>query len=327
MKFFILALLSLPALAIPEKDYATVWKRDVLAPMDAVPAQEFTNHLGKKIRFRTYIRGAGLPNIVVSPGRQEPMKKYFELVHDIPDANFYLIDHLGQGESDRLLKERQKGHINHFSDYVKDFTHFMNHHVLPHTKGENLYLIAHSMGGAIATRYMDTNPEAFDRVVLSAPMYDIYTKPYPGTFARALARLLFKAGRGNTYAPGRGPYVAEEDVLGKNEYSQSEARIEMNKYLFVEQDLGIGGPTVSWVNQSFIGTKGIQNVAKKLTMPIMLLQAEKDVVVKPGKQLSFCMQAAQCEVISMKGAFHEILQEKDVIRELALKLIRNHFDL
>src|SRR5689334_2330744 len=107
MKYLILALLSLPVFAIPEKDYAEVWKREVLGPLDSVPAQEFTNHLGKKIRFRTYIRGAGLPNIVVSPGRQEPMKKYFELVHDIPEANFYLIDHLGQGESERLLEDRE----------------------------------------------------------------------------------------------------------------------------------------------------------------------------------------------------------------------------
>ncbi len=327
MKFLILALLSLPAFAISEKDYDLVWKRDVLAHLEATPAQEFTNHIGKKVRFRTYIRGQGLPNIVVSPGRQEPMKKYFELVHDIPDANFYLIDHLGQGESERLLKDRQKGHINDFSDYVKDFTHFMNKIVLPQTKGENLYLIAHSMGGAIATRFMDSQPEVFDRVVLSAPMYDIYTKPYPATFARALAKMLFKAGRGNKYAPGRGPYKPEIDVVGKSEFSHSEARIEMNKYLFVKQDLGIGGPTVSWVKESFQGTKGIQNVGKKLTMPILLFQAELDVVVKPEKQLSFCMQTAQCELVSMKGAFHEILQEKDVIRDLAIKMIRDHFDL
>jgi lysophospholipase len=327
MKYLLLALISLSAFAIPEKDYDLVWKREVLAPLEATPAQEFTNHLGKKVRFRSYIRGEGLPNIVVSPGRQEPMKKYFELVHDIPDANFYLIDHLGQGESDRLLPDRQKGHIGHFSDYVKDFTYFMEKHVLSETKGEKLYLIAHSMGGAIATRFMDSHPDTFDRVVLSAPMYDIYTKPYPGAFARALAKILFKAGRGNSYAPGRGPYDPEIDVVGKNEFSHSEARIEMNKYLFVEQDLGIGGPTVSWVNQSFIGTKGIQNVGKKLSMPIMLLQAELDVVVKPKKHLTFCMAAQDCELISMKGAYHEILQEKDVIRDLALKLIRDHFDL
>jgi hypothetical protein len=97
MKYLLLALLSLPALAIPENGYMETWKSQVLAKLDVAPAQEFTNHLGKKVRFRTYIRGVGLPNIVISPGRQEPMKKYFELVHDIPEANFYLIDHLGQG--------------------------------------------------------------------------------------------------------------------------------------------------------------------------------------------------------------------------------------
>jgi lysophospholipase len=327
MKYLLLALLSLPALAIPENGYMETWKSQVLAKLDVAPAQEFTNHLGKKVRFRTYIRGVGLPNIVISPGRQEPMKKYFELVHDIPEANFYLIDHLGQGESERLLEDRQKGHINDFNDYVKDFTFWMDHYVSPLTKGEELYLIAHSMGAAIATRFMDIHPDTFDKVALSSPMYDIYTKPYPGVFARALAKLLVRAGRGEHYAPGKGPYKPDEDVVGKNDVSHSEARIEMNKYLFVEEDLGIGGPTVNWVNESFRGTKGIQKVGEKLSMPIIVFQAELDAIVKPKKQLSFCMSAKHCELISMKGAFHEILQEKDVIRDLAIQLIKRHFGL
>ena len=250
-----------------------------MGPLDSVPAQEFTNQQGLKIRFRTYIRGAGLPHIVVSPGQSEPMKKYFELVHDIPNANFYLIDHQGQGESGRLLKDQQKCHVQNFQHFVDDFTFWMKNHVLPSTKGESLYLIAHSMGGAISTRFMETHPDAFNKVVFSAPMYDISTKPYPGSIARALAKTLILAGKGNNYAPGRGPYVPERDVVGKNLFSHSAVRIEMNKYLFVEQDIGTGGVTVRWVNSAFKGMKGIQFVGKKLSMPILLLQAELDQTV------------------------------------------------
>lgn len=327
MKCLLFLLLSLPALAIPEKDYESVWMKNVFSPLDSVPAQEFTNKQGLKVRFRTYFRGAGLPNIVVSPGQSEPMKKYFELVHDIPNANFYLIDHQGQGESGRLLKDQQKCHVKSFQHFVDDFTFWMENHVLPATKNEPLYLIAHSMGGAISTRFMETHPDVFNKVVFSAPMYDIYTKPYPGSVAKTLARVLMLAGRGNHFAPGKGPYIPEEDVLGKNPFSHSEVRIEMNKYLFVEQDIGVGGVTVSWVNSSFKGMSGIQNVGKKLSMPILLLQASLDMTVKPGKQNRFCTLAKNCHLVKMDGAFHEILQEKDSIRDEAFKLIREHLSL
>lgn len=209
MKYLLLALLSLPAFAIPEKDYEAVWFRDVLGPLDSISAQELTNNQGMKIRYRIYHRGEGLPNIVVSPGQSEPMKKYLELVHDFPNANFYLIDHQGQGESDRLIPE--KCHVKNFNDFVTDFSQFMDTVVLPETRGEKLYLIAHSMGGAITTRYMEKNPTAFDKVVFSAPMYDIYTKPYPGLVAKGIAKLLMAAGQGNNYAPGRGPYKPEDE--------------------------------------------------------------------------------------------------------------------
>ncbi len=327
MKCLLLLLLSLPALAIPERDYESVWLKDVLGPLDSVPAKEFTNKQGKKVRFRSYVRGEGLPNIVVSPGRQEPMKKYFELVHDLPNANIYLIDHQGQGESERLLKDPQKGHVLKFQDYVNDFTHFMNNVVLPETRGEKLYLIAHSMGGAIATRFMENNPNVFHKVVLSAPMYDVFTKPYPGAVARVLAKALMLAGQGNNYAPERGPYDPEEDVLGKNEFSHSESRIWMNKFLFMEQKLALGGTTVRWVSEAFKGMRRIQFVGKKLSMPILLLQAELDTTVMPKKQVQFCALSKNCRLEVIKGSFHEILQEEDSIRDEAFGLIRNHLGL
>lgn len=305
----------------------SVWKNEVLRPLDSVQAKEFINQQGLKMRFRTYIRGAGLPNIVISPGQSEPMKKYFELVHDFPDANFYLIDHQGQGESERLLKDQQKCHVQSFQHFVDDFTFWMENHVLPSTKGSPLYLIAHSMGGAISTRFMETHPDAFDKVAFSAPMYEIYTKPYPAPVAKAFAKALMLAGKGNNYAPGKGPYKPEEDVLGKNPFSHSAARIDMNKYLFVEQGIGTGGVTVRWVNSAFKGMSGIQNVGKNLSMPILLLQASLDTTVKPAKQNQFCQNAKNCRLVKMDGAFHEILQEKDSIRDRAFALIREHFAL
>lgn len=327
MKFLLLLILSLPCFAIPERDYATVWMRDVLEPLDSVPAREFTNAQGIKIRYRVYRRGKGLPNIVVSPGRTEPMKKYFELVHDIPNANFYLIDHQGQGESERLLADPEKGYVRHFSDYVNDFAQFMEAHVFPATQGEKLYLIAHSMGAAIATRYLDRNPRAFDKIAFSSPMFDIYTEPYSRPLAVVLSKILLAAGKARDYAPDRGPYVPEEDIPGVNNVTHSEARIEANKWLFLEQELTVAGPTVRWVSEALSGTSKIYKVGRKVMAPVLLFQAGLDEIVKPTPQIKFCALAPSCKLVPVPGAFHEVLQEVDPIRDGVLAKIRAHLGL
>lgn len=327
MKILILALLSFSAFAVPEEGYEAVWKRDILPSFDSQPAQEFTNAQGKKVRFRSYIRGAHLPNIVVSPGRTEPMKKYYELAYDLPKANFYMIDHQGQGESERSLEDSDKGYVRKFEHYVSDFTHWMENIVIPATKGKPLYLVAHSMGGAISTRFMETHPEVFQKVAFSAPMYDIYTKPYPKPVAQSISALLIAAGQGTKYAPGRKPYIPEEDTVEASEYTKSKVRVEMNKELFVDHKLAVGGPTVRWVHEAFRGTKNIHLVGKKLKMPILLMQATLDTTVKPEKHVKFCALAEKCELVKMEGAWHEILQERDSIRDRALEKIRKHFGL
>lgn len=327
MKVLFFFLLSFPLWAIPENDYESVWKREVLAPLDSVPAKEFTGPRGLMIRYRVYHRGEGLPNIVVSPGRTEPMKKYFELVHDLPNANFYLIDHPGQGESDRYLENRDKGYVRDAQDYVDAFTFWMENFVIPETQGSPLYLIAHSMGAAIATRFSETHPQAFDRMVLNAPMFAISTKPYPTPAAKLMARLIVGARQGTKYAPGRGPYDPEKDTPDTNEFTKSLARIEMNKFLYLEHDIGVGGPTSRWVHEAFRLMKGITRVGEKLEQPILLLQSGKDTTVLPKSQVKFCHLAKNCQLVRIEGAWHEILQEKDEYRNEALRLIRKHLDL
>src|SRR6478735_8712131 len=51
-------------------------------------------------------------SVVVSPGRSEPIEKYFEVVQDLLDRGFVVLVHdwRGQGLSHRALPDRLKGH-------------------------------------------------------------------------------------------------------------------------------------------------------------------------------------------------------------------------
>ena len=112
--------------------------------------------------------------IVVCPGRIESYVKYAELAYDLFHSGFdvLIIDHRGQGRSGRMLSDPHRGHVANFSDYVDDLAAFWQQEVLP-GRWRQRFILAHSMGGAIATQFLQRYPQGCDAVALCAPMFGI----------------------------------------------------------------------------------------------------------------------------------------------------------
>jgi lysophospholipase len=64
-----------------------------------------------------------------------------------------------------------------------------------------------------------------------------------------------------------------------------------------------------------------------IDIPILLLQAGKDLIVKPARQNAFCSLSKSCQVIHFPDAKHEILMESDIIRNEALTHIMSFFSI
>lgn len=327
MKSLILALIiSTSAWAIPEQDFKEIWSNEALPYFRSFSKGHLTNKQGMKLRYYFNVEPQNKKNLVISPGRTEPAIKYAELIYDLKDSglNIFILDHQGQGESQRQLKDPHKGHVIYFSDYVQDFAQFIHEIVTPHAQSET-YLIAHSMGGAIAIQFMSQNPDYFTKALLSAPMFELDTNPYTEAVARIFSEFLVLTKQGSKYAPDRGPYIPEEDTFEKNDVTHSPSRFWANKFLFTRYPyLALGGPTARWVNQSLKATKNISTLAPKIKTPLLLLQAGEDLVVKPSRQNAFCKRG-NCELIHYRESYHEILQEKDEIRDEALREMRTFF--
>jgi lysophospholipase len=325
MTMILLALFALSAFAIPEKDFAQIWHRDVMPFFITGHQRTFINSQGMKLNFYSFVKAENTKTIVILPGRTEPAIKYAEIIYDLKDlkTNFYILDHQGQGASDRLLQDTHKGYVKHFINYAKDLNGWMDEVVVPETQGQDRFLIAHSMGGAIGTLYLAYGKKTFKKAVLNAPMFEINTKPYKENIGRFLTSGLVLIGQGRKYAPDRGPYIPEEDTFEKNEVTQSRARFEMAKALFVTwPELTLGGPTNRWVSQSLKATKKIDTITAKVDVPVLMLQSGLDLIVMKGRQTSFCQKHLNCRLIYFANSHHEILQEKDDIRDEALKEIR-----
>ena len=327
---FLLLVLPLSAFAISEENYLVNWQEKVFPHYLTLNSSEFHNAQGMTVRFHYTLKSGATKTIVILPGRGEPAAKYAEVIYDIdsPKVNIFVMDHQGQGESDRMLEDTHKGHVKSFQNFVADVSQFMQTIVLPETKGTEHLLLAHSMGGAISVHYLAQNPGVFKKAFLNAPMLKLNTKPYAEIIAKIYATFLVKTGKQNDYAPGKGPYVIESDSFEKNVATHSEARHAMSKGLFRDfPALIVGGPSVSWVHSALKATSRIQNLGPKIKIPVLMLQSGHDEYVKTERQDSFCDKAPDCEKILYPQAFHEILMEKDEVRNDAMKRLKAFFGI
>ena len=160
------------------------------------------------------------------------------------------LDWRGQGGSERALDDPRKGHVGDFSEYERDVEALMNEVVLPDCPPP-IFAIGHSMGGTVMMRIARQGSRWFDRIVLSAPMIRLGGKrnAAPAKFAIRAMRLL---GMGSAYVPGgsddviaAGPYVNNIATSDPVRHARTKAVLE------AAPELGIGSPTVSWLNAAY----------------------------------------------------------------------------
>ncbi len=287
----------------------------------------FTSRHGERLEYYQLRHPQAQRVIILLPGRSEPIQKYAELAFDLRGlmAHIYVLSHRGQGGSQRLLKDPQKGHVRDFRHYVDDFSDWLDQVVVPATGELERVLVAHSMGAGVATFFMAERPSFFRRAVLSAPMFEIETAPYSERTARYLSRALVSIGRGAHYAPGRGPYDAAADTFDANEVTHSPVRFELMKSIWLERpDLIVAGATSRWVHTWLEGLRSIVAKAPLIETPVLMFQAGQDTYVRPGRQNSFCERHRACTSMEFADAYHEILMERDEEREVALRAL-THF--
>jgi len=311
--------------AVPEQILAAELKTTIESfRVEKIESNEFQGVDNVKIHYLAYRTKNPRGVIALSPGQSEAAIKYIELVYDLRDAGYdiFIIDHRGQGLSGRLLPDSVKSHVLRFDDYVEDFAQFVHKVVQPHRYAKS-FLLAHSMGGTIAAEFLFRVPKIFSAVILTAPMLEIDTKGLGYTIAGPIAAVLSAIGRDDKYAPGQKPFDAKAPFV-KNTLTSSEARFNLFRDMRIEHpELAVGGATVLWLKNALKFTLELREKNNVFQVPTLLLQAEKDSWVKPGGQNEICKKRSPkfCKVQIVKGSRHEILMERDAIRDQVLKTI------
>lgn len=267
--------------------------------------------------------------IVIVNGRIECCAKYQELFYDLFSKGYdvYSYDHRGQGLSQRLIEDKQMGYVEEFDDYIKDLDTLIQHFNLDHY--QKRYLLAHSMGGNIATRYLQNYASPFAAASLSAPMYGVDLAWYLKPIATLVGQLLTAIYPKPTFAPGQVAYYPKP--FAGNFLSQSDVRYHWFRDLYEQQpQLKIGGASTRWVWQGLVSCKQCYLMTRHLTTPLLVLQAGEDQIVSNQAQNQLIKKLARThkdyEFKSIAGARHELLFEQDQYRNQALDSTLRFFE-
>jgi lysophospholipase len=273
---------------------------------------------GAELRFARWPALAGRKGTVcVFTGRSEHIEKYFETVRDLRERGFAvaMVDWRGQGHSSRRLRDPRKGFVRDFFDYEVDVETFVQQVVLPDCPPP-YFALAHSMGGTVLLRVAYAGKRWFDRVVLTAPMIDLpgHSTSFP---ARALIRMLRLFGQGGSYIPGGSDGLTGTASFLNNKLTSDPVRYARNAAILEEDPtLGLGSPTVAWVDAAFRAMLGFRasDYPSQIRQPLLMLAASNDSIVSTAAIEEFAYHLRAGSHLVIAGAKHEILQEQDRYR-------------
>ena len=253
-------------------------------------------------------------------GRTEFIEKYCEVIRELLDRGFAVatLDWRGQGLSSRSQENRLKGHVDDFADYDEDIDAFVRD-VLLQKCPKPYYVLAHSMGGNIALRYLSRPGNVFDRAVLVAPMTGVHTKPIPLWAAKLVAWTGDVIGRGASFVPGGEGIDPLDELFEKNAVTSDVARFDRYKALLnARPEVATGAPTLGWLRQAFRTMKDVSapGLLAKISCPVLIISAGEDTIADSATHPATAAAIPQGEVITVPGAKHEIMMETDDIRTI-----------
>ncbi|HYF23557.1 MAG TPA: alpha/beta hydrolase [Caulobacteraceae bacterium] len=261
--------------------------------------------------------GEARGTVVLSPGRTEPIEKYYETIGDFLARGFAVLAHdwRGQGLSARLLPDRLKGHARAVEEYLDDFSRLLDAYESRAPKP--WIMVGHSMGGVLNLLSLTGGESRFAAAVLSSPMLRIKTGKKSLWSVRFAARWNVRHGKA-------GEYVLEafedpfEHTFEKDALTSDRTRYERwREQLYACPHLALGGVTWGWLAFAVdAGERALKiKPMKKVRIPVSIVQAGDDTRVWKTTAKWLAKRLPKGRYVEVPSAMHEILLEVDERRQ------------
>lgn len=282
---------------------------------------------GVRIRIGVWRDGAPRGTVLLFPGRTEYVEKYGDAARELGERGYatLAVDWRGQGLADRLIEDPRLGHVNAFSDYMRDVD------AVVEAAGQldlprPWHLLGHSMGGGIGLfALMERLPVV--SAAFTGPMWGIRLRPVVRPVAWALTTVAPLIGLGNRTPPSTRPenYVLsqpfEDNVLTRDREMYDLMRTQITAH----PDLAIGGPTLIWLREALQATAAMA-ARPSPEVPALCILGGAERIVDVDRVRARMDAWTGGELLTIPDAEHEVMMERPQVRTTVFDRAAGLFD-
>lgn len=280
--------------------------------LDAVrESNTFERRAGEPIYYEFYRATQPKGWFAISHGFTESTVKFTEVIWYLVQEGYSvaICDHRGHGRSVRQVQEHWAVHVERFEDYSDDYAYFIEKVIVPQLNGLPLYLLGHSMGGAVAVHVVERFPNLpVQRLILSSPMIAPATGGIPRWITLLIARIAIACGKAKKNVFVHKPFDGKSDF--GEEWCCASSVTRHAWYLELQRRNKLfqtSAATYQWLRESLTQTtKALNpNNTARVQIPVLLLQAGKDTMVLPDAQNLLVERLPNAKKIVFPDARHE----------------------
>ncbi|MBN9672404.1 alpha/beta fold hydrolase [Roseibium aggregatum] len=293
-----------------------------------------------------------LGTVTLLQGRAEFIERYFEVIEDLRARGFAVVafDWRGQGGSQRVTRNPNRGHISNFKKFRLDLRTVLKKVSLATYPGPH-FALAHSTGALVLLSDSERLRTMLDRAVLVAPLLGYApgsrgpepaevgrkllnlislgllgkpglktTAPKTSAFVEKLgypvARVLSAIGFGRLYTPGGGK--KPDWTFENNGLTSDRTRFERSAEVQeAAPELAIRGVTFGWLSAATRTMKSFRrrDAGPNMKLPCLVFAAGNDQIVSTPMIEDFVARTKAAAYVEIPGAGHEIMMERDIYRE------------
>ena len=231
--------------------------------------------------------------VVIAHGKDEHIGRYRHVVTALSDTGYAVFahDHRGHGKSDG-----PRGVIAHFDDYVDDLD-LLVEFARDRYPGRPVFLLGHSMGGLIATRYAIRIQEKLTGLILSGPalVLGVNVPWWQKRMLLVLGRLL----------PDRTLPTPEAGILSRDREIET---------LFHADPLCNNERTrLGFARKLYLAAETTRSRGSDLKIPLLLMHGENDELASPlGSKALYEQSGSSDKTLKLwPEDRHEIFNELD----------------
>lgn len=229
-------------------------------------------------------------------GAAEYVSRYNHLAEKLMKANFAVVgtDFPGHGQSGG-----ERGHINHFSDYIQTINHTFDI-ISENYPGVPVILLGHSMGGLAAIRYLQLTkslPDTLIATILSSPCLGLSMKisKFMSAIAGSLDAIV--------------PKLRQSNGIKAIDLTRSPAAVKRHE----SDDQIVKTVTIHWFQELRKGIADANLATHTFPIPVLICQAGSDKIVSAESTKRFYQQmtAPEQKLIQYPECYHELFNEPE----------------